>query len=302
MYQADDMPQQRSVPINDHLRGLTLAVVGILILSPDSLLVRLIGADQWILLFWRGIMTFATLTLYLLFTHRRETPQRFRAFGLAGLVIAGLFALNTTLFVVSIRHTAVANTLVLVSVAPLFAAIFSSLFLGEHAPPRTWIATLVSIFSIGYIMREGLGSASLIGDSAALLLALTMAAILTLMRARRSSDAIPIVASSGLILAVAVYPVTGPLFLSGNDWIYMSILGLIVIPLSFAFTLSAPKYLPAPEVGLVFLLETVLGPLLVWLVIGEEPPPATLVGGAVLVATLTVHAAISLKHSSKANG
>ena len=299
-------PSQRSpkpdrLLASDHARGLVLAVVGILILSPDSLLIRLIAADQWTLLFWRGLMTFVTLTLYLLFTQRSETLKRFQAFGFLGLAIAALFALNTTLFVVSIRYTAVANTLVLISVAPLFAAIFSSLFLAEHAPPRTWIATLVSILSIGYIMREGLGSSSLIGDSAALVLALTMGAILTMLRARRSSDVVPIVACSGLLLAVVLFPFSGPLSLSNSDWFYMSILGLVVIPVSFGLTLSAPKYLPAPEVGLVFLLETVLGPFLVWLVIGEEPPPATLIGGTLLVATLTVHAAISLKKSSDAN-
>jgi len=291
------MPQQTIMPANDHARGLTLAVVGILILSPDSLLIRLIEADQWALLFWRGLMTFVALTLYLLFTHGRETLKRFQAFGLLGLVIACLFALNTTLFVVSIRHTAVANTLVLLSIAPLFAAVLSSFFLAEHAPPRTWIATLVSILSIVYIMGEGLGSASLVGDSAAIGLALTMAVVLTLLRARRSSDVVPIVAFSGLLLAVAVAPFSEPLSLGGSDWLYMCILGLLVIPVSFALTLSAPKYLPAPEVGLIFLLETVLGPFLVWLVIGEEPPAATLIGGVVLVSTLTLHAVVSLKQS-----
>ncbi|MCB1905686.1 MAG: DMT family transporter [Gammaproteobacteria bacterium] len=296
------MPQLNSRPANDHARGLVLAIVGVLVLSPDSLLVRLIGADQWSLLFWRGLMTSLTLSLYLFMLHGCGILKRFQACGFVGLVVAALFALNTSLFVVSIRHTSVANTLVLVSVAPLFAAIFSSLFLAEHAPPRTWIATVLGILSIGYIMQEGLGSASLIGDSAALGLALTMAAILTLLRARRSSDAVPIVACSGLLLAVVMLPFSEPLSLSGGDWRYMSILGLFVIPVSFAFTLSAPKYLPAPEVGLVFLLETVLGPFLVWLVIGEEPPERTLIGGTLLVLTLAVHAAISLKKHTERNG
>ncbi|MCB1753404.1 MAG: DMT family transporter [Gammaproteobacteria bacterium] len=292
------MPPQTSRLANDHARGLVLAIVGILILSPDSLLVRLIAADQWTLLFWRGMMTFVTLTAFLLFSHRRDTLKRFHALGIKGLAIAALLALNTTLFVVSIRHTAVANTLVLVSVAPLLAAVFSSFFLAEHAPLRTWIATLVSVLSIGYIMREGLGTTNLIGDTAALGLALTLAAVLTLLRARRSSDAVPIVACSGLLLAVAVFPFSGRLFLSNSDWLYMSILGLFVIPVSFAFTLSAPKFLPAPEVGLVFLLETVLGPFLVWLVMDEEPPSATLVGGTVLVTTLALHAVLGLRLSS----
>ena len=280
---------------NDHARGLALAVTGILILTPDSLLIRLITTDHWSLLFWRGLMTFITLTSWLFFTGRRETLERFLAIGGLGLVVALLFALNTSLFVISIRHTAVANTLVLLSAAPLFAAVFSSLFLREHAPLRTWIATLIGIASIALIMADSRGTANLIGDGAALAMTITMAAILTLLRYMRSNNAVPIVALSGLLLALAMLLPSQPFSLSGSDWFYMSLLGFVVIPVSFALTLAAPRYLPAPEVGLVFLLETVLGPFLVWLVLGEEPPLATLVGGGVLVTTLVGHAVLSLR-------
>jgi len=280
---------------NDHARGLALAVTGILILTPDSLFIRLITADHWSLLFWRGLMTFITLTLLLFYTHGRGALARFQAIGVPGLVVALLFAINTSLFVISIRHTAVANTLVILSAAPLFAAVFSSLFLKEHAPLRTWIATLIGIAAIALIMTDSLGAANLIGDGAALAVAITMATILSLMRYMRSNNAVPIVALSGLLLALAMLLPSQPFSLSGSDWIYMSLLGLVVIPVAFALTLAAPRYLPAPEVGLIFLLETVLGPLLVWLVLGEEPPVATLVGGVVLVTTLVVHAALSLR-------
>jgi drug/metabolite transporter (DMT)-like permease len=280
---------------NDHARGLALAVTGILILTPDSLLIRLITADHWSLLFWRGLMTFVTLALWLFYTDRRNTLTRFQSIGGLGLVVALLFALNTSLFVISIRHTAVANTLVLLSAAPLFAAVFSSLFLREHAPLRTWIATLIGIASIAFIMADSLGAANLIGDGAALAVTINMAAILTLMRYLRSNNAIPIVALSGLLLAIAMLLPSQPLSLSGSDWFYMGVLGLVVIPVSFALPLAAPRYLPAPEVGLIFLLETVLGPFLVWLVLGEEPPVATLIGGVVLVTTLVAHAALSMR-------
>jgi drug/metabolite transporter (DMT)-like permease len=282
---------------NDHARGLALAVTGILILAPDSLLIRLITVDHWSLLFWRGLMTFITLTLLLFYNYRRGTLARFQAIGGVGLVVALLFALNTSLFVISIRHTAVANTLVLLSAAPLFAAVFSSLFLREHAPLRTWIATLIGVASITLIMADNRGATNLIGDGAALALTINMAAILTLLRYMRSNNAVPIVALSGLLLALAMLLPSQPFSLSGSDWVYMSLLGFVVIPFSFALLLTAPRYLPAPEVGLVFLLETILGPFLVWLVLGEEPPVATLVGGVVLVTTLVGHAALSLRNS-----
>ncbi len=280
---------------SDHARGLVLAVGGILILSPDSLLVRLISADHWSLLFWRGLMTFATLSLYIAIGQGRRRVIAFTGIGFLGWIVALLFALNTSLFVVSIRHTSVANTLVLLSVAPLFAALFSSIFLGEHAPLRTWVAMLIAMAAISSILWESLGESHLSGDAAAIALAVTMAAILTIMRHQRANNAIPIVALSGLILAIAILPFSAPLSLHGDDWLYMGLLGLVVIPISFALTLRAPKYLPAPEVGLIFLLETVLGPFLVWLVIGEEPAKTTLVGGGVLVCTLIIHGALGIR-------
>jgi drug/metabolite transporter (DMT)-like permease len=282
---------------NDHARGLALAVMGILILTPDSLLIRLITVDHWSLLFWRGLMTFVTLTLWQFYNHRRGTLARFQAIGVAGLMVALLIALNTSLFVISIRHTAVANTLVLLSAAPLFAAVFSSLFLREHAPLRTWIATVIGIACIALIMAENRAAANLIGDGAALAMTITMAAILTLLRSMRSDNAVPIVALSGLLLALAMLLPSQPFSLSDRDWFYMSLLGLVVIPVSFALALTAPRYLPAPEVGLIFLLETILGPFLVWLVLGEEPPVATLIGGVVLIITLAGHAVLSLRKS-----
>lgn len=282
---------------NDHARGLVLAVTGILILTPDSLLIRLITVDHWSLLFWRGLMTFVTLTLWQLFSDRQTALARIQAIGAMGFLVAMLFALNTSLFVISIRHTAVANTLVILSAAPLIAAVFSSLFLREHAPLRTWIATVIGVASIALIMADSRGAANLVGDGAALAMAFTMAAILTLLRRMRSDSAVAIVALSGLLLALAMLIPSQPLSLSGSDWLFMSLLGLVIIPVSFALAFAAPKYLPAPEVGLIFLLETILGPFLVWLVLGEEPPVATLVGGVVLIITLAVHAALSLRNS-----
>ena len=282
---------------NDHARGLALAVTGILILTPDSLLIRLITVDHWSLLFWRGLMTFVTLTLWQLFSDRQRALARIQAIGAMGFLVAMLFALNTSLFVISIRHTAVANTLVILSAAPLIAAFFSSLFLREHAPLRTWIATVIGIASIALIMADSRGTANLVGDGAALAMAITMAAILTLLRRMRSDSAVAIVALSGLLLALAMLIHSQPFSLAGSDWLFMSLLGLVIIPVSFALAFAAPRYLPAPEVGLIFLLETILGPFLVWLVLGEEPPVATLVGGVVLIITLAVHATLSLRNS-----
>lgn len=280
---------------SDHAKGLFLAVTGILVLTPDALLIRLITVDQWSLLFWRGLFTFGALAFYIAISRRANPLKSFRVMDRKGVLIATLFAFNTILFVTSIRHTAAANTLVIISTAPLFAAAMSSLFLGEHAPLRTWITALIGVVCIGAIMGGGLGGATLIGDGAAVIVAMTLGAILTMLRHGREDDSESIVALGGLITVVLVAAVADPFSLMGLDWVYMLILGGLVIPISFALTTHAPKYIPSPEVSLIFLLETVLGPLWVWLVIDEAPTELTFVGGSILVAALVVHTVLALR-------
>ncbi|MEG3616908.1 DMT family transporter [Magnetovibrio sp. PR-2] len=279
---------------SDHAKGLWLAIVGILVLTPDALLIRLISADEWTLLFWRGLFTFGALTLFIT-AHRRTNPvQAFTRLSRKGVLVAFLFAVNTCLFVVSIRHTSVANTLVILSTAPIFAAAMSSLFLREHAPMRTWFTAVIGVVCIAAIMGEGLQRSTFIGDGAAVGVALFLAAILTLLR-RGDLDTTPIVALGGLMTASMMVAFAAPFSLVGLDWVYMVILGGVVIPVSFGLTTEAPKYVPSAEVSLIFLLETVLGPFWVWLVIGEEPPELTLIGGAILITVLAVHTVLGLR-------
>ncbi|MCW8916850.1 MAG: DMT family transporter [Magnetovibrio sp.] len=280
---------------SDHAKGLWLAIIGILVLTPDALLIRLISADEWTLLFWRGLFTFAALTVFIAVQRKSNPLPYFFALKRKGVIVATLFAINTILFVISIRHTPVANTLVILSTAPIFAAVFSSLFLGEHAPMRTWVTAVIGVVCIGAIMGEGLARATFIGDGAAVGVAMFLAAILTMLRHGGDDDTTSIVALGGLINAAMVIGFATPFFLVGTDWLFMIILGGLVIPISFGLTTTAPKYLPAPEVSLIFLLETILGPFWVWLVIDEAPPELTLIGGGILIATLIVHTVLSLR-------
>ncbi|MBF0251328.1 MAG: DMT family transporter [Alphaproteobacteria bacterium] len=276
---------------SDHAKGLALGLSGILVLTPDSLLVRLIVADQWTLLFWRGLLTFICMSAFVGVRDGWALPARFVALGPAKGFAAVLFAATTVLFVTSIRHTAVANTLVILSAAPIFAAVLSSLFLREHAPPRTWAAAVAGLGCIVHIVGGSLDGASLVGDGAAVLLSLSLAAYLVILRHARAEDVFVVVAASGLINALVALPFVPTLALSANDWIAMGILGCVVLPVSYALLGAAPKYLPAPEVGLVYLLETVLGPYWVWLVLDEAPPERTLAGGAALIIVVALHAA-----------
>ena len=282
-------------PRRSHRQGLMITTLGVLVLSPDSLLVRLIAVDQWTMVFWRGILTALALTLFLGVYYRRQAVDRFRAIGAAGLVIAGTFAAGTILFVVALNHTSVANTLVIISAAPLFAAIFSRVFLAEAVSPRTWAAILAALGGIAVIVSGSIQGGTMDGDLAAVGTAVCMAGGLSLVRRSRDRNMVPAMALSGLLSALIVLPLAAPLALDPGQAELFLLLGLIVLPVSFGLITLGPRYLPAPEVALVLLLETVLGPYWVWLVIGEAPSTRAFIGGSILIGALILHSALALR-------
>ena len=281
----------------EHVKGLAIVTLGVLILTPDTLLIRLIATDHWTLLAWRGPLQSLGLTLILLAVYRGGVLARFRAIGGAGLLTVATAAAAMVLFVVAVAHTSVANALVIVASAPFFAAVASRLFLGERIARRTWIAILVALCGIALLSLESLGRGTLVGDLAALGTALAMGLNFTIVRARRTINMIPAMALAGLLVGLAVNLVQPPQALDQTQTLLVLVMGLLVVPVSFALLTLGPRYIPAPEVGLLLLLETVIGPFWVWLAIGEAPGALALAGGALVVATLATHSALALRRA-----
>ena len=278
-----------------HLKGILLAVGGILVLSPDSLLVRLIGADVWTLLFWRGLLLPVALVPLVVLRHHRESIAAFRRIGRAGCLAGGLLAGSTLFFVQALTHTSVANTLIIIGIGPLFAAFVSRLFLKEPVAGRTWIAILFALVGIWITVSGDLGSGRWLGNLCAIVAALCHAGYLVVLRSARQVDMTPAIALGGLLAAAVVWPLASPLCVSAPDVLFLALLGLVVLPVSLGLISLAPRYLPAPEVNLIMLLEIALGPCWVWLVLGEVPGWRAFVGGGIVVVTLIVHSLVALR-------
>ncbi len=250
---------------------------------------------------WRGSLQFLGLLLIIAAVYRLRTLEVFRSIGLVGLVLAAVFCGSTTLFIISISKTLVANTLVIVAASPFFAAGFSLIFLKEAVGRHTLIAIVVAFCGIALLTLESSGGGSLIGDLAALGVAALMGVYFTIVRATREVNMIPAMAVSGVMTTFVALPFAAFPVMSEAQMLAGGAMGFIVAPLSFALITIGPRYLPAPEVSLLLLIETVLGPLWVWMVISEEPGFYSLVGGAVVVLTLFLHSMYSLHRYRKRN-
>ena len=279
-------------PKSEKLKGTLFMVSAILILSPDALLISLISVDPWTLVFWRGLLTSCTLAGALVFSQGRGVFKEGLRIGYAGVMSGVFFGASTISFVMSIRLTTAANTLVIVAATPLFAAIFTRIFLSERVPRRTWIAVVAGFSGIIVIFSGSLTTGNILGDLLALVTAMCMAANFVIIRRYRQVSMIPAVVLSGILTALITVFVTDPLSVGASDMLLLAVMGSIVMPVPLALMTVAPKLIPAAEVSLIMLLETFLGPLWVWLVISQRPAGETVLGGGVLVATLVVHALV----------
>ena len=286
----------------EHVKGLLITGTGFLILTPDTLLVRLIATDQWTMVFWRGVLMMIALGAFLAVYYRGEAWARVRAIGWAGVAVAASSGASPFLFIASLSHTSVANTLVIVSASPLIAAIFGRMFLAETVPARTWAAIVITMGGIGVLVSGSPGGGTINGDIAALATAACMAGAWTIVRRARTINMVPASALSGGLSALAVAPFATPFALSGGQAGLMLLLGLFLLPAAFGLMTLGPRYIPAPEVALILLLETVLGPLWVWLVIDEEPSAHALVGGAVVISALIGHSILALRDERRTAG
>jgi drug/metabolite transporter (DMT)-like permease len=279
-----------------HIRGILTTLAAVFILSPDALLVRLISADPWTLIFWRGLLSGSTILLLCLLQMRGSFLTGLLAIGRIGLVAGLLQAVATCFFVNALRQTSVANTLVILAAVPLFSAVFSRIFLKEKVSRRTWVAVTIGLAGIGLLFAGSLGGGSLRGDLCAVTAASLWASYLVTIRQARAVNMVPALGIGGLLSAFIVWlGGVEPLAVAAADWPFIFLLGLFVLPVSFGLITLGTRKLPAPEVSLIMMLETPLGPFWVWLVLGERPTATTLAAGVLIVGTLVIHTLLSIR-------
>jgi drug/metabolite transporter (DMT)-like permease len=278
----------------DYLKGFLFTSLGVLILSFDALLIRLIDVESFSLLFWRGLLMSLMVALWCRYKHPGKP-----LFNLdwASTRSSLLFCASSILFVTALYHTSVANVLVIISAQPLFAAIIARVFIGERSAPITWIAIAISMFGIGWVMKDSWSSPNLKGDLMALVCGTLLAAKFVNDRSVKHRDMTPALITSGLLISVISLFGASPLALSGTDWGWMLLLCVIIIPIAFVLITIGPTRISAAEVGMLMLLETACGPLLVWLFLDEAPSLAALQGGGLVITTLLLHGYIQWRRS-----
>jgi drug/metabolite transporter (DMT)-like permease len=276
--------------MSDHKKGLMLAAIGGLALSFDVPLVRLGGGELWETLALRSLSTFILGAIVWLAIHRIHPRNPALRPGKAGLVAGLFYGLSTITFLGGVFNTATANVVFIVAFTPMFAALFGWLLLNERLSRSTAITMLLMVLGVGLIVSGGLAAGELLGNLSAIATAVLLAGAITIGRKSRVNlGLVPLAATiiPGLV-GFALMDAGGLAAVPSPFWVLLD--GLVVLPLAFWCLATGPKYLSGPEVGMFYLLETVLAPIWMWMIFGEEIHIRVLLGGAVLILALIGHA------------
>jgi len=274
---------------------LTLSLVGVLLLSPDSLLIRLLNLSDFSLIFYRSYLPAVTLFIFILWFYKKNTIQAFLLIGVPGVIYATLYAVTHVCFVYSIQYTSVSNTLVIVASAPIFSAILSIIFLKEQPSLFTWLIIFIALVSMFIIGWGSYSTTGIFGDIMALIVAIAMGSGGVLVRYFKNIDLVPACFVGCILAGLYTLPFQIEFDLTSIQILYLSLMCFVILPIPFIIMTIAPKYTPAYQVSLVFLLESVLGSAWVWIVINEVPSLNTIIGGAILLSSVLIYMILETK-------
>jgi drug/metabolite transporter (DMT)-like permease len=288
-------------PLNiDRKKGLSMAALGGLAISFDIPLVRLTQGDIWSVQLLRSInLVLVGLLIWFLarfcFNKREDLIP-----GRDGWVVLFLYGVSTVLFFYAVYATPTANLVFILAFNPMFGALFGWYLLGERPKWQTFAAMAVMALGVFIIVQAGLSGGHFLGDLAALAAAMIIALAITFTRASGKdmgyasllSAIIPALVAGLFAWQQGIVQVAAPW------WILLN--GSIVLPIAFIGLALAPNYIPGAQVGMFYLLETILAPVWIWLIFAEAPTKQTLIGGALLLAALTAHSLWELNEDRRA--
>ena len=281
--------------LTDQQKGSLLAFVAVMFITPDSLFIRLSNLDTWGLVFYRGIIPFFTVFFGMLLIYKLNFFKILFNSGFHGIIYIATFSITNITFVVSIQNTNVANTLVMIATAPMLSAILGAIFLKEPPDRKTFISIIITFIAIVYIFFDSLKVGNFYGDILGFVTALGLAVGAITIRSAKTKNLVPAAVIGKLFVASFALFFIESFTLIDKDLFIVPLMCILCVAIPFVLVTIAPRFIPAAEVNLFFLLETIIGPIWVWVIINEQPSVETLQGGAIIITTIAIHSFLKLR-------
>ena len=283
--------------LSSQQKGSLLAFIAVMLITPDSIFIRLSNIETWGMLFYRGAIPFFVVLIGLIIFYKNNLFKALIGIGYPGIFYVFSFSICNITFIISIQNTNVANTLVMIAMAPMISAILGSVFLKEIPDRKTWIAIIVTLFAVTYIFHDSIEMGNFYGDLFGIITAFGLACNAVIARYAKNRDLVPSAVIGKLCVAIFAFFFVDSFALVEKDIIIVPLMCVMCVAIPFVLVTIAPRFIPAEEVNLFFLLETIIGPIWVWLIINEQPSIQTIQGGLIIISTIAIHSFLKLRKS-----
>lgn len=280
-------------------RGIALVAAAALFWSLGGLLARLVATDPWTTVFWRSVFAALFLLGVTVLQERGAAWRRIRALGGPGVGMALCFAVASTCFINALSLTTVANALVIQSTSPFIAALLGWAWMGERVRRRSWLAMAAALAGAAVMASHSWGAGSIGGDALALVTAIAFATATVIVRRHREARMTAAAALANVFSALFAWPAAQPHQAGAADLGLLAFFGAAQLGFGLVLFTAGARLIPVAEASLIAVLESVLGPVWVWLFVGEMPAAAALMGGAIVLAALVVHTALDLRDTRR---
>jgi len=282
---------------NIHLKALLITSLGVLLMSFESLFIKLTSISALSFSFYTGLFMFISINLIMLKTQKKQIGQAYKSGFYAVLTCGFLFGLSNVFFVSAIKTTTVANTVMILSAAPLFSSFFAYVLYKEKSTKNIYVSSFFIFIGLYIIFSTQLGSADMIGNLYALICVILFSLTFVLLSRYKNINRFAVTACGGFSLAVISLIFVEDLSIDLDTLYILLLAGLLTVPIARVLIGIGTKNLPASEVSLLMIIETIMAPIWVWLVLNESAALSTLLGGGLILITLIFNSLYLLKIS-----
>jgi drug/metabolite transporter (DMT)-like permease len=254
-------------------------------------------ANAWQIVFYRSGTGAITMAIVLVLKYGAGAAAIVRQAGWAGVLGGAVIGYAYIATVLALLNTTVASALFIFAASPFFAAALGWLVLRERVHAHTWITIAVALAGVGIMVADGIGGA-LFGNLMAVTMALAFASVAVIMRYGRRFDMLPAVFMGGLFSALVALPLAGTIIIPISDMLLCVTLGVVQISFGMIAFTAGSRYVPAAQLGLLAMTESVFGPVWVWLFVGEFPSLLTIVGGAAVLGAIVAQSVLDIRRKS----
>jgi len=281
--------------LSNNAKGLAVTSLGVLIMSLESLLVKLTNINAITFCFYLGIFIFISMAITLIIKEKEEIKKITKNSFSVLILCAILMGSSNFFFISGIKNTSVANVVIIFGTSALFSALFAYLIYKVKITKNILMASAFMIFGLFIIFKDDLGLGNMIGNIYALLAVSTFSLAFVFLSKHININRIALTATVGLYMAIISFILSDSLIIDLRTLGVLLLMGLLVNPFARVLMSNGTKYISASEATLLMIIETIMAPVWVWMFLNEIPNSNTFIGGGIIILTLIANSLYTLK-------